>query len=59
MQRRMKRTRVNFEKTLENVSEAQSDLKYSKEKVSAMKARATKEDPDAYEAARRSRHSRK
>lgn len=55
----MKKTRVNFEKTLENVAEAQSDIKYSREKVAAMKARAMKEDPDAYEAARKSRHARR
>lgn len=59
MQRRMKKTRVNFDATLKNVEEARGDIKYSREKVAAMKARAQKEDPDAYEAARRSRHSRR
>lgn len=59
MQRRVKKTRVNFEQTLENVAGAQSDIKYTREKVAAMKARAAKEDPDAYEAARKSRHTRR
>ncbi|KAK5069815.1 hypothetical protein LTR64_008002 [Lithohypha guttulata] len=59
MQRRIKKTRVNFDTTLSNVEEARSDLKYSKEKIAAMKARAMKEDPDAYESARKSRHSRR
>ena len=59
MQRRMRKTRVNFEKTLGNVAEAQADLKYSREKVADLKAKAIREDPDAYEAARKSRHSRR
>ena len=59
MQRRMKKARVNFDQTLDNVAEARSDLKYSREKVAAMKARAQREDSDAYEAARRNRQSRR
>lgn len=59
MQRRVRKTRVRIDETMDNVAEARSDLKYSKEKIAAMKARAMKEDPEAYEAARRSRHSRR
>lgn len=59
MQRRVRKTRVNFDETMENVREARNDIKYTKEKTAALKARAMREDPEAYEAARRSRHSRR
>lgn len=59
LQRRLKKSRVNFEETVAEVREARRDLDYTKAKVPELQKRAQKANPEAYEEARRSRHSRR
>lgn len=57
--RRMARSRVNFDDMTSSVAEARSDLKASRKTLDAVRTKAAKVDPDAFEEARRSRHSRR
>ena len=57
--KRRQRTRVNFDDMMEEVSEAKTNLKAARRTVEDTKVRASKIDADAYEEARRSRHSRR
>lgn len=59
LQRRMKKTRVNFDETVAEVREARRDIEYVKTKVPELQKKAARIDPETYEEARRSRHSRR
>lgn len=57
-QRRMRRTKVNFDNALEASREIREDSKYVREKMAQMKAKAARDHPEAYEEARRARRHR-
>ncbi|KAK5940296.1 hypothetical protein PMZ80_007716 [Knufia obscura] len=56
---RRQRTRVNFDDMMGEVAEARTNIKSARRTVEETKSRASKIDKDAYEEARRSRHSRR